>query len=230
MEKYSQIYKAIRESICLACYIEKNLKYQSDSDFLGTYEFNKKKYELYELFFKSYGPSVFIKCGNDGILLTVENQRYILYTNGPVEKEAILHVNCYKNIDNVNNLENIGKENIIYELQTKLYSSYYSCIDDMCVNENEYSSDYEQKRYEFKRPEIFDTLLEEKKFLPAMEGNFTPEAILDIIEQVYSNFQQIYINHKIDGIITSLSFEELLILKEKLKENDVKKLQKSKRI
>lgn len=46
-----------------------------------------------------------------------------------------------------------------------------------------------------------------------MEGVFSPEIILNIINQVY-------INNKIEGIIRSLFQEELVILKEKLEEQE----------
>lgn len=65
-----------------------------------------------------------------------------------------------------------------------------------------------------------------KNFLPKIDAVFSPEIILNLVQMVYVNFKDIYINSKIDGIIRSLSQEELVILKEKLQEQDIKSSQK----
>jgi len=228
MKKISQVYETIRELICLVFYASDNLT--SSYAFLGEYEFNEKKYKLYLL-----GPSIFIKCGNDSLFIKIEDYSYSEYINGPIYNDVILHINNYKNIDIDDipflNLEYISKNNIINESKIILHNYLYS--SDLYHNDNPFQQNgLNEKRYTFCESETFDAFLKEKNFLPKMEGKFSPEIILTLIEQVYPNFEQIYLDNKINGIIDSLSLEELSLLKQKMQEIEqgqlVKKLEPQK--
>lgn len=219
MKKNNQIYEAIRELICLGFYASNNLN--KVSELLGEYEFNEKTYKVYLCW-----KGIFIKCGNDSLLLKVEDNSYTEYTNGPMCNDVLLYVNTYKNVNitdvSVCDLKDIDEENIVEESKIKL-SYLYS--DFMIDNPNRTCQDeFEDKRYTIYEPERFDGYLQKKNYLPKLEGLFSPEIILTLIEQVYPNFEQIYLDNKINGIIDSLSQEELLLLKQRIQEREQQQL------
>lgn len=218
MEKNSQVYEAIRELILLGFFTRNN--FHIHQIFLGEYQYNDKKYEIHS----SWGEcqtSIFIKCDNDSIHLILEDDECSRRFDGPVSNDVYLHINNYRNIDFSNvvylsSLEKINKENIIFESKIKVnYGlSYY-----MYTNPNGLGigpCGFDGKRFIFTHSESFDKKLKNEKGIEIFNGVFSPEIILNLIEQVYPNFKQIDIDNKIDGIIKSLSQEELLVLKEKL--------------
>ena len=225
MSKNNKVYEAIRELILLGFYARNNLN--SYSVFLGEYQYEDKKYEIYS--YGIQGISIFIKCEDESIHIMVEDNEYIPYINGPTYNDVYLHINSYRNIDIDDipcDLKNIKKENIIYKSKTKL--DYY-CCSFMYHNPNKVDQcGIEKQRYKIIREDGFEEKLKRIKCLQIFKDAFSPEIILTLIEQVYPNFEQIYLDNKINGIIDSLSQEELLLLKQKIQEREqgqlVKKL------
>ena len=228
MTKNNQKYEAISQLILLGFYARNNLN--SYSVFLGEYQYGDKKYEIYS--YGIQGISIFIKCEDESLLVMVEDDEYISYINGPILNDVYLHINNYRNIDVdtlPQDLEDIQKENIIYKSKIELDYCYSS---HMYHNPNKVDQcGFEKQRYTIIREDDFEEKLKRKKCLQIFKDEFSPEIILNLIEQIYPNFEQIYINNKIDGIINSLSEEELIILKEKLTKKEsqlTKKLTSSK--
>lgn len=229
MKKNEQVYKTIKELILLGFYARNNLN--SYSVFLGEYQYEDKKYEIYS--YGIQGISIFIKCEDESIHIMVEDDEYIPYINGPTYNDVYLHINNYRNIDVDDipcDLKDIKKENIIYSSKIEL-DYYYSNF--MYSNPNKVEQcGFEKQRYTIERERDFDETLKRKKCLQIFKDAFSPEIILTLIEQVYPNFEQIYINNKINGIIDSLSLEELSLLKQKIQEREqgqlVKKLEPQK--
>lgn len=220
MEKKKQICEAIRELILLGFFTRNN--FAIHQIFLGEYQYNGKKYEMHSSWSEGQ-TSIFIKCEDNSIHLIVEDDERSRRFNGPVTNDVYLHINNYRNIDfwdvvYLSDLEKINKENIIYESKFKVYYglSYY-----MYINPNGLGigpCGFKGKRFIFTHSESFDKKIENEKGIEIFNGLFSSEIILNLIEQVYPNFEYIYTSNKIDGIIRSLSQEELLILKEKLQE------------
>ena len=232
MRNNSQVYEAIRELLLLGFFTRNN--FHIHQIFLGEYQYNGKKYEINS----SWGEnqtSIFIKSGNDSIHLIMEDDESSRRYDGPVSNDVYLHINNYKNIGFSNvvylsSLEKIKKENIIYESKIKIHYGRSYCF---YINPNGLGlgpCGLDGKRFKFAHSEFFDKKLENEKGIEIFNGVFSPEIILNLIEQVYPNFKQIYIDNKIDGIIKSLSQEELLVLKEKLQgyEKSVQKLVRTK--
>ena len=229
MKNDNKVYEAIEELILLGSYARNNLN--SYSVFLGEYQYEDKKYEIHS--YGIQGISIFIKCEDESIHIMVEDDEYIPYINGPTYNDVYLHINNYRNIDVDDipcDLKDIKKENIIYKSKIEL-DYYYSSF--MYHNPNRVDQcGIEKQRYKIIREDGFEEKLKRKKCLQIFKGVFSPEIILNLIEQVYPNFEQIYINNKINGIIDSLSLEELSLLKQKIQEREqgqlVKKLEPQK--
>lgn len=223
MENNNRVYEAIEELILLGSYARNNLN--SYSVFLGEYQYEDKKYEIYS--YGIQGISIFIKCEDESIHIMVEDDEYIPYINGPTYNDVYLHINNYRNIDVDDipcDLKDIKKENIIYSSKIKL-DYYYSSF--MYHNPNRVDQcGIEKQRYKIIREDGFEEKLKRKKCLQIFKGVFSPEIILNLIEQVYPNFEQIYINNKIDRLINSLSQEELVVLKERLLEQELQLVKK----
>lgn len=232
MEKNNQIYETIRELILLGFYAKKN--YQGNQMSLGKYQYENKKYEIYSSWVSESQTSIFIKCENKIIHLTIEDDLSSRRFGGWVSNDVYFHLNKYKDTD-INNivyyyplygLDKINKENVIYKSKIIIDYSRSDCI---YTNPNGFGTcGFEEKKYIFNKPESFDKRIEcIEKIQNVFIDEFSPEIILNLIEQIYPNFEQININNKIDRIINSLSEEELLTLKERLLEQEqqlVKKL------
>ena len=203
------------------------MRSNSYSVFLGEYQCGDKKYEIHS--YGIQGISIFIKCEDESLLVMVEDDEYIPYINGPILNDVYLHINKYKNLDIDElpyDLKDIKKENIIYKSKLGLDYCYSS---HMYHNPNKVEQcGFEKQRYTIKSEE-FDEKLKRKKCLQIFKDAFSPEIILNLIEQVYPNFEQIYLDNKINKIIDSLSLEELSLLKQKIQEREqgqlVKKLE-----
>ena len=234
MKTSNKVCEAIRELICLGFFTRNNFNIHTNKIFLGEYQYNDKKYEIYSSWASESQVSIFIKCENESIHLIIEDDERSRRFNGPVSNDVYLHVNNYRNIG-FNDvvylylLEKVNKENIIYESKIQLdYSrSCYIFTDPNGLGLG--SCGFKGKKFIFNRPEYFDEKLKNKKCIEMFKDVFSPEIILNLINQIYPNFEQIYINDKIDGIINSLTEEELLILREKLHAK-TKKLQKHKKM
>lgn len=206
-------YDAIKELICLGFYARNNLEYPGA--FLGKYKIGEKEYNVYLPPYRE--SSIIIKCENESFFLMVEDKQYREYFNGPLMNDVILHVNRYKNIDinefSLYQIKNVPITNIINQSEILLNCPH---SDSLYYNPNEFSLDeFEEEIYIFNEAERFDEFLQKKKFTTKMDGVFEPQIIIDIINQIYSNFEHIYYDNKINGIIDSLSQEELLLLREK---------------
>lgn len=214
MEDNTKVYDAIRELILLSFFTRNNFHIRQIN--LGEYQYNNKKYEIHSSWCEG-STSIFIKCDNDSIHLIIEDDEQSRRFGGPTSNDVYLHINSYKNVDFCD-INKVNKENINYESKIKVYYglSYY-----MYINPNGFGigpCGFDGKRFIFTHSETFDKKLENEKGIELFKGVFNPKIILKLIELVYPNFEQIYINNKIDGIIKSLSKEELLVLKEKLQE------------
>lgn len=212
MENNTKVYDAVRELILLGFFTRNNFQIHRIN--LGEYQYNNKKYEIHSSWGESR-TSIFIKCDNDTIHLIIEDDKQSRRFGGPTSNDVYLHINSYKNVDFCD-IDRVNKENINYESKIKVYYglSYY-----MYKNPNGFGigpCGFDGKRFIFTHSESFDKKLENEKGIELFKGVFDPEIILNLIEQVYPNFKQIDIDNKIDGIIKSLSQEELLVLKEKL--------------
>lgn len=209
MKKNNQIYETIRELILLGFYVKKN--YQVNQISLGEYQYENKKYEIYSSWSK-FETSIFIKCDNNGLHLIIEDDENSRRFGGAISNDVYLRINKYKNIDFYNVvypyfLREINRGNVIYESKIEL--------------------DYSQgKKFIFNGSESFDKELKNEKCIELLKDEFSPKIILNIIEQIYPNLEQININNKIDGIIKSLSEEELLTLKERLLEQEQQSVKK----
>jgi len=233
MEENSKIYKAIRELICLAFYAKKN--FQGNQMSLDEHQYKDKKYEIYSSWVSESQTSIFIKCGNEIIHLTIEDDLYSRCFGGWVSNDVYFHLNKYKDIDVKNvvysyplyGLDKISKENVIYKSKIKIDYSRSDCI---YTNPNRLGTcGFKAEKFIFNRPDYFDKKLENGKYVEVFKDVFSPEIILNFIEQIYPNFEQININNKIDKIIKSLSQKELLTLKERLQEQDTKELVRRKK-
>lgn len=230
MEKNNQVYLAIRDLILLAFFTRNN--FDIHQIFLGEYQYEDKKYKIH-LSWGSGQTSIFIKCENGSIHLIVEDDELSRCFAGPVTNDVYLHINKYRNIDfrdvvYLYFLENLNKENIDFESKIKIDYSRSDCI---YTNPNGLGigpCGFDGKKFIFNYPEHFDKKLKNEKCIQVFEGVFSPEIILNLIEQIYPNFEQISINNKIDRIIKSLSQEELLVLKERLQSQDIKELVRKK--
>lgn len=216
MKNNNKVYEAIRELILLAFFTNDNFDIPRVS--LGEYKYEDKKYQIYTAR-GAEDKSIFIKCGNESIYLTIEDDVDSRRYGGPTTNDVYLHINKYKNIDFEDvscsyKKEKLNKENIILESKIKLD---YSLSLYMYTNPNGYGvHKFKGKRFIFNNQELFDKKLNNQKCIELFKDEFSPEIILNLIDQVYPNFEQININNKIDGILNSLSQEELLTLKERL--------------
>ena len=226
MEKNDQVYETIRELILLGFFIRKNFDiYQIN---LGEYQYGDKKYQIHS----SWGEnetSIFIKCGNESIHLIIEDDEKSRRFGGPITNDVYFHLNKYKDIDDKDivyyyplyGLDRINIEKVIYESKIKLdYSRSLYMYDNPNGLGPHGWKNLKGKKFIFNRPESFDKKIKNEKCIELFKDEFSPEIILNIIEQIYPNFEQININNKIDRIIDSLSQEELLFLKERLQERE----------
>lgn len=219
MEKGSKVYEAIRELILLGFFTRSSF-WGNNRMFLGEYQFDDKKYEIYWYFSNEQEMSIFIKCENNSIHLALEEAKSSGISYSSLLKDVYIHINKYLNVD-FNDVmwlclqKYINKENIIYSSKIQLD---YSRMDYMYRIYN--------KRYILCDPDMFDKKLENKKCIEVFEDEFSPEIMLNLIEQIHLNIEQIRINNKIDGIINSLSQEELLALKTRLLDNRENELEK----
>ena len=213
MKNNNQVYEAIRELILLTFFTKDNFEIRQIN--LGKYQYKDKKYQIHSSQYDDE-KSIFIKCGNNSIHLIIEDDEDSRTYGGPVSNDVYLHINSYKNIDfhdviGLYWLKKINKENIIYKSKIKLD---YSLSFYMYTNPNGVvPCGFKGKRFIFNRSESFDKKLKNEELF---KDEFSPEIILNLIEQIYPNFEQIYINNKIDQIINCLSQKELLTLKERL--------------
>ena len=216
MENDNKVYEAIRELILLGFFTKNNFEISQIN--LGEYQYKGKLYQIHSSQYDDE-KSIFIKCGNNSIHLIIEDDENSRTYGGPVSNDVYLHINSYKNIDfrdviGLYWVKKINKENIIYKSKIKLD---YSLSFYMYTNPNGLGPcGFKGKRFIFNRSESFDKKLKNEKCIELFKDEFRPEIILNLIEQVYSNFEQIHINNKIERIINSLSQEELLALKERL--------------
>lgn len=225
MKTNNEVKELIRELICLGFFSRCNFNHHKI--FLGEYQHNDKIYEIHWSFIDEQEISIFIKCGDNSIQLIIEETRSNrpAYTSEP--KDVYLHINKYKNVDfdDVSYLwylKDVNRESIVYKSKIQLD---YQRMDYMVNNPNRIGLEYETERYRFVHPEILDKAWENKKYIEVFKNEFSPEIILNIINQIYPNVKQIDINNKIDRVINSLSQEELLILREKLHKKTSKTLQ-----
>lgn len=214
MDKNSCVCKTIGDLICLGFYIKNNLN--RNWTFLGEYQYDNKKYEIYTYQFQ--GTGVYIKCDNEILFIGIIDDEYIPYINGPIRNNVYLHINKYKNM-NVGeipyDLSEIDKDNIIFESNVELDYYYYS--SSVYDNLNDCSTwGYEKKRYDINRKDYLDEKIKECNCLDLFNGIFSPEIILNFIEEVYSNIEDIDMNNQIDEIINSLDDKGLLLLKERI--------------
>ena len=225
MKKTNQDCEVVRELICLAFYAKNNLN--SNNNFLGKYKFGEKEYEVFSSINGS--SSIFIKCENQSIFIMIEDIHYSESYNTPLKTAVMLHINRYKNI-NINeisifDIETIPVEKIISKTKILLNYLYSNCL---YYNPNKFcEGELEEKKYIFYEPEKFDKSLTRKKISPKMDDVFEPKIIIDIINQIYFNFKQIYINDKINKIIKSLNQEELNALRNRLQEQRETRLTKN---
>ena len=220
MKEIDQVCKAIRELILLSFFTRNN--FQIHQIYLGEYQYDDKKYKCH-IYWDSDHTSIFIKCGDESIHLIVEDNELSRRYTGPVTNDVILHINKYKNIDfrdvvlnSLYFLKNTNKENIAFESKIIIDYGHSDCI---YTNPNGWSigpCGFDGKKFIFNNSEHFDKKMKNEKCIQIFEGVFGPKIILNLIEQIYPNFEQININNKIDRIIDSLSQEELLTLKQKL--------------
>lgn len=221
MKNNNQVYEAIRELILLTFFTRNNFDIHQIS--LGEYQYKGKLYQIHS-YWDSDHTSIFIKCRDESIHLIVEDNELSRRYVGPVTNDVYLHINKYKNIDFcdvvLNSLyffKNTNKENIDFE--SKIEIDYGRRSDCMYTNPNGWGigpCGFKGKRFIFNRPETFDKKIKNEKCIELFKDEFSPEIILNLIEQIYPNFEQIHINNKIDRIINSLSQKELLTLKERL--------------
>ena len=214
MSKNNKIYEAIRELICLGFDTKKNL---NNSDiFLGEYEYEDRKYEIHSLAINSI--AILIKCENECLLLMVEDyERKSSISITPI-RQVYLRINSYKNLEYDNIIYDLNdyKENYIIDKIDKAkiplgYRHSSDMIYKPIVNEN---CVFDEKKYTIFHPDFFDQMyLKKLKCLKIFNGIFSPEVILNLISQIY-------FNGKINGIIDSLSLEELLLLKQRLQEKE----------
>lgn len=216
MENDNKVYEAIRELILLVFFTKNNFEISQIN--LGEYQYEGKLYQIHSSQYDDE-KSIFIKCGNNSIHLIIEDDEDSRCYGGPVSNDVYLHINKYKNIDfsdvfGLYLLKKINKENIIYKSKIKLD---YTLSFYMYTDPNGFGPcGFKGKRFIFNNPEYFDKKLNNQKCIELFKDEFSPNIILNLINQIYPNFEQIYINNKIDGIINSLSQEELLVLKERL--------------
>ena len=228
MDRNNLVYKAIRELILLGFFTKNN--FENSQIYLGEYQYENNKYRLH-LFSWGEQISIFIKCQNESIHLIIEDDDFSRRYAGPVTNDVYLHINKYRNVDFqdviLNSLyffKNTNKEKVVFESKILLD---YMRSDAMYKNPNGWGigpCGFDGKRFIFNYPEYFDKKLENEECIKVFEGEFSPEIILNIIEQIYPRFKEIYIDNKIDGIIKALSQEELLTLKERLQSQDIKEL------
>ena len=216
MKKDNKVYEAIRELILLGFFTKDN--FDIPRIFLGEYQYEGKFYQFYTAR-GAEDESIFIKCGDESLHLMIEDDVDSRRYGGPTTNDVYLHINKYKNIDfsdvfGLYLLKKINKENIIYKSKIKLD---YTLSFYMYTDPNGFGPcGFKGKRFIFNNPEYFDKKLNNQKCIELFKDEFSPNIILNLINQIYPNFEQIYINNKIDGIINSLSQEELLVLKERL--------------
>lgn len=216
MKNNNQVYEAIRELILLTFFTKDNFEIRQIN--LGEYQYKDKKYQIHSSQYDDE-KSIFIKCGNNSIHLIIEDDEDSRTYGGPVSNDVYLHINSYKNIDfrdviGLYWLKKINKDNIIYKSKIKLD---YSLSFYMYTNPNGVvPCGFQGKRFIFNRSESFDKKLKNEKCIELFKDEFSPEIILNLINQIYPNFEQIHINNKIDQIINCLSQKELLTLKERL--------------
>ena len=224
MSKNNKVYEAIRELICLGFYTKNNLN--NCDVFLGEYQYEDRKYEIHSLAINSI--AILVKCENESLLLMVEDyERKSSISIVPI-RQVYLHINHYRDLehDNITNDLNEYEANIIDKSKIPLdYRHSSSMIYNPIENEK---FGFDEKKYTIYHSDFFDQVyLKKQKCLKVFNGIFSPEVILNLISQVYPN---LYFNSKINGIIDSLSREELLLLKQRLQEKEqgqlVKKLTK----
>ena len=223
MSKNNKVYEAIRELICLGFYTKKNLN--NCDVFLGEYQYEDRKYEIHSIAINSI--AILVKCENESLLLMVEDyERKSSISIVPI-RQVYLHINNYRNIvldDITHDLDEINEENIIYNSKIPLGYRHSSSMIYNPIENGKFG--FDEKKYTIYHSDFFDQVyLKKQKCLKVFNGIFSPEVISNLISQVYPN---LYFNSKINGIIDSLSREELLLLKQRVQEKEqgqlVKKL------
>ena len=232
MEKDNKVYEAIRELILLGFFTNDN--FDIPRIFLGEYQYEGKLYRIYTAR-GAEDKSIFIKCGDESLHLMIEDDVDSRRYGGPTTNDVYLYINKYKNIDFDDvactyKKEKLNQKNIIFKSKIKLD---YSLSLYMYINPNGFGiHKFKGKRFIFNHPEYFDKKLNNQKCIEIFKDEFSPDIILNLINQIYPNFEQIHINNKIDRLINSLSQDELVVLKERLlikeKSQLVKKLTQTK--
>ena len=222
MDNSNQLYEVIRSLILLGFFAKKN--FNGNQLLLGEYQYEDRKYEIYSSWVSESQTSIFVKCGDECIHLTIEDDLSSRRYGGSVSNDVYFHLNKYKDVDikeivyyyPLYGLDKINKENVIYRSRIMVDYSRSDCI---YTNPNNLGvcGFKGKEKFIFNRPNVFDKRIERLESMQSVFNDvFSPEIILNIIEQVYPNFEQIKVNDKINRIIKSLSQEELLTLREKL--------------
>ena len=91
MENSNQLYEVIRSLILLGFFAKKN--FNGNQLLLGEYQYEDKKYEIYSSWVSESQTSIFVKCGDECIHLTIEDDLSSRRYGGWVSNDVYFHLN-----------------------------------------------------------------------------------------------------------------------------------------